>query len=91
MPNGFDFDTLVNPRQRMHGHSHPEWQNGFAGQAPAGAITPADLATTLEAAAMQLRALTLPSRPIHLQVYIDTLILVTDPEALAGIVRNGPG
>jgi hypothetical protein len=88
MANGFDFNTLVNPLQRAQGYPHTGQQNGFGGPAAAGAITLANLAATLEAAAAQLRALAPPSCP---PVYIDTLIVVMDPRALAGLVRGSPG
>jgi hypothetical protein len=90
MLNGFNFDdTLVNPRQRVQVHQQAGQWDGFGSPEATGAISPADLADRLEAAAAQLRALARPSRPINLRVYIDTLIVVTDPRALAGLAGGG--
>jgi hypothetical protein len=82
MRNGPNFDTRVNPRQRAQGNGHDgAWANS-------GDVA-ADLASSLESAAAQARALARSRGSVNLRIYIDTVIVVTDPRALEPFLGGG--
>jgi hypothetical protein len=95
MANGFQFDALVNPRQRARFEERPA-KDGFAPGEWAGALAPADLADALESLAAQVRAALAARPPTNVRVHIRTLrmVVIQDPRLLAGpggTAPNGTG
>ena len=93
MANGFDPDTLVNPRQRVHAWDQRGAVDAFGNAVAPGAITPAGLADGLEAVAAQVRALAHPSRPVNISVHIKLVRFhrIRDPHPLNGHGTPGAG
>jgi len=93
MANGFNPDTLVNPRQRVHARDQTGAFDGFGNGVSPGVITPADLAHHLEAVAAQIRTIAQASRPINIWAHIKLVRIhrIRDPHALNGHGRLAAG
>jgi hypothetical protein len=70
MANGFNPDSLVNPRQRVHARDQFGTFNDFGNVAAPGTIALADLAHNLEVVAAQIRTIAQASRPTNVWVHI---------------------